>query len=613
MVLQFFKFFTKNKNEKQISLFVNNKKQNFDSIGFVNNSLVFSNKDSDTVFSIYEIKNINICKQDENTADIFEFTFVYKNNHYFVVANYKLNDLLEELKNLLKPKKILFECNKVNYNIYNIKKQIFELKEKNCTLKITKEDETTDTNTRDSNNVKNIYKYHIKIDGSDSFLVHQEEILTYNQFRSDPNERSFVWSLKHENNFYTFKIVFEENYKFLEFLSTYVSCIKGETNDDDIVDGPDNKGYYEEKRRDVTSCMYDNEKLNISSGMYDNKYMPSAFNSATENKNDISSIFEDSSSSEENETLAVGTQNKAFISRDNKINIYDTSNNRIDKRGCLEYQYTPQKIIQNDNTLIILDKENKNKIYRVDIENEKMTDVWNITDNKNDKVNDFFDSHGKFSNTNQFVAVNDNSLYQIDTRKEKIDLQNNYKTKVNFICGVSNNKGELAIGSKKGDLRLYDKLDKRAKVLLHGFGDEIYGIDTTQNGRYIICTCKNYLLLYAFDTDYKNVKEKPEAIKLQLKNEHLCYFDDVKFSTAKFSVNAMRQSIVTSTGKFLISWLLDDVVNGNLYDYSVKKCKDFVVDGDFDLASDKIIVAMRDRVKLVEKNKMKNVKRDKNE
>ena len=47
-----------------------------------------------------------------------------------------------------------------------------------------------------------------------------------------------------------------------------------------------------------------------------------------------------------------------------------------------------------------------------------------------------------------------------------------YVVKNEFSCGATTGKGELAVASSKGDIRLYDKLDKRAKTLLPGFGGE---------------------------------------------------------------------------------------------------------------------------------------------
>jgi hypothetical protein len=42
---------------------------------------------------------------------------------------------------------------------------------------------------------------------------------------------------------------------------------------------------------------------------------------------------------------------------------------------------------------------------------------------------------------------------------------------------------------------LFNVIGKNAKTALPGIGDPIIGIDVTGNGRYVIATCKTYLML----------------------------------------------------------------------------------------------------------------------
>jgi hypothetical protein len=53
-------------------------------------------------------------------------------------------------------------------------------------------------------------------------------------------------------------------------------------------------------------------------------------------------------------------------------------------------------------------------------------------------------------------------------------------TKNKFSCAATTGKGELAVASAKGEIRLYNKLSTRAKTMLPGLGDAIIGIDTTE-------------------------------------------------------------------------------------------------------------------------------------
>lgn len=73
-----------------------------------------------------------------------------------------------------------------------------------------------------------------------------------------------------------------------------------------------------------------------------------------------------------------------------------------------------------------------------------------------------------------FVGISKNALFRIDPRlsgaKIAQDEQKTYASKMQFSSLATTGKGELVVASDKGDIRLYDKLDKRAKTHLPGIG-----------------------------------------------------------------------------------------------------------------------------------------------
>ncbi|KAJ3045898.1 hypothetical protein HDV00_006164 [Rhizophlyctis rosea] len=120
------------------------------------------------------------------------------------------------------------------------------------------------------------------------------------------------------------------------------------------------------------------------------------------------------------------------------------------------------------------------------------------------------------------IGLNRNALFRINPRLSAIKLvdaaSKQYASKTDFYCASTTGKGELAVGSSKGEIRLFNKL-----------GDPIIGIDTIENGRWIIATCRNYILI---DTEIPNEggtsgftksmgREKPK--RLQLKREHVVW------------------------------------------------------------------------------------------
>ncbi len=121
-----------------------------------------------------------------------------------------------------------------------------------------------------------------------------------------------------------------------------------------------------------------------------------------------------------------------------------------------------------------------------------------------------------------------------------------YTTKNKFSGVTTTGQGQLAVASQKGDIRLFDTVGKIAKTALPAMGDPILGIDVTADGRWVVATCKPYLLLidtligqgrYAgslgFDRAFP-ADAKPMPRRLQLRPEHAAYMgNDISFSPAR--------------------------------------------------------------------------------
>ena len=153
--------------------------------------------------------------------------------------------------------------------------------------------------------------------------------------------------------------------------------------------------------------------------------------------------------------------------------------------------------------------------------------------------------------------MNKNTIFRIDPRlggnKRVSSESKQYASKVDFTCAATTGKGELAVASKKGDIRLYNKLNLQAKTHLPGLGDPIIGIDTTENGKWILATCKSYLLILNTELKEKNSNgfqtrmgdKKPKPRRLQLKPEHLAWMGrDVDFTVAKFSTGKDEEKVI---------------------------------------------------------------------
>lgn len=202
-----------------------------------------------------------------------------------------------------------------------------------------------------------------------------------------------------------------------------------------------------------------------------------------------------------------------------------------------------------------------------------------------------------------------------------------YVTKNDFSVATTTESGRLAVASNKGDIRLFDKLGKNAKTALPALGDPILGIDVTADGRWVLATCRTYLLLidtqipdgagrYAgqsgFDRSFP-AAQKPTPRRLQLRPEHVAHMQEqsregVSFTPAKFNAGLGEQekTIVTSTGPYVVAWNFRHVKAGNVMNYTLRRFSDTVIADNFKFGGDReIIVTLPENVFVEDKKKLK--------
>lgn len=94
------------------------------------------------------------------------------------------------------------------------------------------------------------------------------------------------------------------------------------------------------------------------------------------------------------------------------------------------------------------------------------------------------------------MAISNKNMYKIDPReKDYLVDAKAYKTNNEFTKIMPNKDGNFAIANMKGEVRLYDRFGINAKNLYAGFGDPIYNIDVSKDGKWILGTCEHYLLV----------------------------------------------------------------------------------------------------------------------
>lgn len=190
--------------------------------------------------------------------------------------------------------------------------------------------------------------------------------------------------------------------------------------------------------------------------------------------------------------------------------------------------------------------------------------------------------------------------------KDNVAEKNTHNTKNEFSCGITTETGDVALASKKGDLRLCNEIDKRADSLLPGYGDVILGIDSSRHGTMILSNRKNYILVLSAFADYSKPigKDIPSPIRLQLKPHQLNLIkDEISFIPAKFVHD--ETTIVTGTGSFAAKRRIHVIKNRKLYERSLKVLCDVIVDENFIFKGEDIIVASPTVVKKVTERELR--------
>lgn len=164
----------------------------------------------------------------------------------------------------------------------------------------------------------------------------------------------------------------------------------------------------------------------------------------------------------------------------------------------------------------------------MDLNRGKIVEEWKISDNVPIKSYAPSSKFAQLTNQQTLTGISSNGLFEIDPRLRGTKLVNDqtykqYKTTNNqFQTLATTESGHIALGSGKGDIRLFDRLGVNAKTALPTLGDPIVGIDVSKDGRWILATCKTYILL--IDTKISagqkmRVNQVSQPISIKIRNQ----------------------------------------------------------------------------------------------
>lgn len=448
-------------------------------------------------------------------------------------------------------------------------------------------------------------------------IIHSQEINPDATQHTDRPTFSFIWCHLEEDQVKTYSLKFADAVALLAFANAYGQTVYEILNEEKI-----GKRLNEAEQKYVLNPFLDDVEM-LSDSESEEGVMEVVAEGAP--------IQTDSGGT--NSQLVVGySSDSSFVSRGSALGVFKHQGDTLVLRANLDCIQDPltkkpfapsrMQLHDQDTQMLMQKADDLHHLYKMDLERGKVVEEWTIS--KDAPLKGFLpdSKYAQMTSNQTLIGFNARSLFRIDPRLpgEKIVSQESktYATKNDFSCGATTGAGELALASTKGEIRLFDKLDKRAKTLLPMFGDPITGIDVTESGRYIIATCKNYLLFICTEhVDDPNRtgftkslgQDKPIPRRLQLKPEHVALMgQSINFTPARFSTGAAEErAIITSTGPFVITWNLRRVKLGHLWDYQIKRYEDQVVADSFRYGADRsIVVTLPHHVTMLSKSSLQS-------
>ncbi|CAI4051309.1 hypothetical protein SUVZ_14G1190 [Saccharomyces uvarum] len=460
---------------------------------------------------------------------------------------------------------------------------------------------------------------------------------------------AFLFNYTLHNITLSYMLKFKNLDKCIQFRSVWVECLWMSLNKDTWKDLPDRERDYILDSSSVPLEKQFDDILHLGESPREKSDEESS-ESESESEDEVggrehskrivsSEAFEEPkrATSKGNSSLTIAFRNnRSYVTRDNKIGVFKTDDdddslefvsaikNVSDLGGKSIDPHNPMLYME-DRNLILTDGQNENRLYKMDIERGKVVEEW-TTGDKNVVQYGPAKKFDQMTPEQTIVGVSQKGVFTIDPRisgKNKIvaDQSKDYVGKYNFSSIGTTEGGYIAIGSEKGDIKLYDRLGIRAKTAIPSLSQAVKYITISADGKWLLATCESSLLL--MDLEIKEGKnagnigflksfpasENVKTYVLKIRPEHsasiLTYTKKpISFTKASFNtgIGQREQSIVTSTGPYAISWSLKAILEqdgSRNYPYRIRRYNGDVVADNFEFGSDKkVIVALKDDVSL---------------
>ncbi len=339
--------------------------------------------------------------------------------------------------------------------------------------------------------------------------------------------------------------------------------------------------------------------------------------------------------------IASKSRPMAFVSHGNTIEAVTTGSTsgyttssapRIEQKAVWDMKdgngraITPkQMMLQQQDAKMVVVGEKRDSVYVMDVERGKVIEEYAAkVHDVGISIDNVFHRHkdDERSAGDAFCGLNGNQFWLMDPRlsgaNKLVDTERfTYQTKMKLSCAATSASGLVAIGTKKGEIKLYNAMNKRAKTNLPGLGHPIIGIDVTKDGKWVVATTETYLILVqtemkgeaklGFEKAMPISSESRKPIRLSILQTDVAALGGlaaIHFSPARFDASdAKERFIVAGCGSKLLVWDMLKIIKGAARPYVMQDGDQAIVDTGMHYGSTDVVVALNEGLKIESRKK----------
>lgn len=460
---------------------------------------------------------------------------------------------------------------------------------------------------------KDNFAYNIELITENGNKVLEQSILQNLQYNVNEDGGSFTWLSdgSEQQVAYNFKLLEPKAAASLKFVMVVIIMQINQKTDINTIIEKEKKDWDQYYMQDKDDNLND-EKVEYKNYHNSNK-MRLEFSAEPKQANMNPVITENVAQNPINLMSQAKCLDRTFVNRGNVIEVFKTDEDNENHAHIMNLpklmnqkkeDFTPGKMFlqEQDTKIVMSDNQNPN-LYYYDI--EKGVVSHQIINEK--MIEDIcpFEKSSNFGPEQNFFGVTQQNILRFDPRTaEGVAQDRAYKTNYQFNTIMSATQGNIAVGSKNGDIRMIKEVGDRAarNVLPSMLGDNINGIDTSKDGAWVLATSNNYLLLFPTNQQGKNgfnyqfkkeCKPTPKVLRVNPRSLAKFGITNLKFLSAKFDHKAdeCESYISASSGPYMFIWTMKNILKGNFVTNVVKKMADDIVSNEFKYNTDALIAA----------------------